>query len=74
MQKTSQLVHTAKTQYRKKDQEQNVPRKGIAGFNPNFYIHVSVRDLYIPCGSVPLFCYRKMCGPMVGIYKSLTDT
>ncbi|MFN9905874.1 MAG: hypothetical protein ACK56F_07075, partial [bacterium] len=29
------------------------------GLSPNFYIHASVRDLYIPTLSVCLFCWRK---------------
>ncbi len=38
-------------------------------------VHISVRDLqYIFPGSVCLFCCREICGPILGIYKSLTDT
>jgi hypothetical protein len=36
-------------------------------------IHVSVRDLYIPTIG-PQTQYSKIGGPIVGIYKSLTDT
>jgi hypothetical protein len=36
-----------------------------------FHIYASVRDLYIP-GSVCLFCCRKICGLILGKYKSLT--
>ncbi len=44
--------------------------------SPNFHIHVSVSDLqYIfPRRSDCLFRCRKICGPILGIYKSLTDT
>ncbi len=40
---------------------------------PNFYIHVSVSDLYILMigPHILLYCVR---WPIVGIYKSLTDT
>jgi hypothetical protein len=31
-------------------------------------------EIYIFPGSVSLFCCRKICGPILGIYKSLTDT
>jgi hypothetical protein len=37
---------TAKTKCRKL--ETNIPRKGMCGLSPNFHIHVSVSDLYIP--------------------------
>ncbi len=61
---------TAKTQSRKF--ETNIPRKGIAQPQSQF-LHSCVfeRFIYIPfC----LFCCRKICGPFLGIYKSLTDT
>ncbi len=38
---------------------------------------IDLREIYIYCifpGSVCLFCCRKLCGPILGIYKSLTDT
>jgi hypothetical protein len=31
-------------------------------------------EVYIFPGSVCLFCCREICGPILGIYKSLTDT
>ncbi len=31
-------------------------------------------EMYIFPGSVCLFCCREICGPILGIYKSLTDT
>ncbi len=31
-------------------------------------------EFYIFPGSVCLFCCREICGPILGIYKSLTDT
>ncbi len=53
--------------------KQIFPEKELRGLSPDFHIHVSVSDLYIPT-MVCLFCYRKICGPILGIYKSLTDT
>jgi hypothetical protein len=52
-----------------------IPRKGIArhGHNPNFYIHVSVSDLYIPTNDLPILL-QEICRPILGIYKSLTHT
>ena len=38
----------------------------------NFHIHVSVRELYIPTMGLP-FLLEEICGPILGIYKSLTD-
>jgi hypothetical protein len=50
------------------------PEKALHGLSPNFHIHVSVRDLYIPRGSVRIFSCSRIGRPIVGIYKSLTDT
>ncbi len=42
--------------------------------SPCSYNHISVRDLYIFPGSVCLYSAagNTVCGPMLGIYKSLT--
>ncbi len=45
----------------------------MRGLVPNFYIHVSVSDLYSPVNGLQTQ-YRKIGGPIVGIYKSLTET
>jgi hypothetical protein len=41
----------------------------MRGLSPNFYIYVSVSDKYIH-----IFPDSKIGRPIVGIYKSLTDT
>jgi hypothetical protein len=64
-------MHTAKTHYRKF--ETNIPRKGIAGLSPNFHIHVSVSDLYIPRIGLPILLQENMWIDS-GINLSLTDT
>ncbi len=45
----------------------------LRGLSPNFHIHVSVSDLYIPWIG-PHISYSRKGRPMVGIYNSLTDT
>jgi hypothetical protein len=49
------------------------PEKKLRGLSPNFHIHVSVSDLYIPRIGPHIFL-RRIGRPIVGIYKSLTDT
>ncbi len=48
------------------------PEKEYRGLSPNFYIYVSVSELNIPTG-LP-FLLEEICGPILGIYKSLTGT
>jgi len=51
------------------------PKHNYNALSPSSYTHISVRDLYtVFPGSVCLFCCRKICRPILGIYKSLTDT
>ncbi len=64
-------LHTAKTKCRKF--EQIFPEKEYRGLSPNFHIHVSLSELYIPTMGL-LFLLEEICGPILGIYKSLTDT
>jgi hypothetical protein len=40
---------------------------------PNFHIHASVSDLYIPMIGL-LILLEEICRPIQGFYKSLTDT
>jgi hypothetical protein len=46
--------------------ETNIP-------SPNFHIHASVSDLYIPTLSLPILL-EEICRPILGLCKSLTDT
>jgi hypothetical protein len=67
------IIYTAKNQYRKL--ETNIFRKELRGHSPNFHIHVSVSDLYIPTIDLPIFCCSAgNIWPDLGIYKLLTDT
>ncbi len=67
-------------EYRYKLQRKNAanlkqifPEKEYRGLSPNFHIHASVSELYIPTMGLP-FLLEEICGPILGIYKSLTDT
>jgi hypothetical protein len=62
---------TAKNQYRKL--EKKFPEKQLRGHSPNFHIHVSVSNLYIRTIDLPILL-QEICGQILGIYKSLTDT
>jgi hypothetical protein len=53
--------------------KQIFPEKEYRGLSPNFYIHVSVSELYISTMGLP-FLLEEICGPILGIYKSRTDT
>ena len=49
--------------------KQMFPEKEYRGLSPNFHIH----ELYILTMGLP-FLLEEICGPILGIYKSLTDT
>ncbi len=53
--------------------KQIFPEKELRGHGPNFHIHVSVRDLYIPTNHLPILL-QEICGPILGIYKALAET
>ncbi len=52
--------------------KQIFPEKELLGHSPYFHI-LSVSDLYIPMIDLPIIL-KEICGPILGIYKSLTDT
>ncbi len=53
--------------------KQIFPEKEYRGLSPNFHIHDSVSDLYIPTIGLPILL-KEICIPILGLYKSLTDT
>jgi hypothetical protein len=53
--------------------KQIFPEKEYRGLSPNFHIHVSVSELYIPTLGLP-FLLEEICRLILGIYKSLKDT
>jgi hypothetical protein len=46
--------------------EQIFPEKELRGHRPNFHIHVSVSDLYLPTIDLPILL-RERCGPILGM-------
>jgi hypothetical protein len=65
--------YTAKTKCRKF--ETNIPRKGISGPQSIFphLCELYMSELYILTMGLP-FLLEEICGQILGIYKSLTDT
>jgi hypothetical protein len=53
--------------------KQIFPEIKLLGLVPNFYSDVSVSDLYIST-ICPQTQHSKIGGPIIGMYKSLTDT
>ncbi len=53
--------------------KQIFPEKEYRGLSPNFHIHPSVSDLYIPTIGLPILL-EEICRPILRLYKSLTDT
>jgi hypothetical protein len=65
-------VHCTLQRKNAENSKQIFPEKEYRGLSPNFHIHVSVSELYIPTMELP-FLLKEICGPILGIYKSLTD-
>jgi hypothetical protein len=55
-----------------KNSKQIFPEMKLHGLVPNFHIHVSLSDLYIPMIGPPILLQKR--GLIVGINKSLIDT
>ncbi len=53
--------------------KQIFPEKEYRGHSPNFHIHAPLTDLYISTISLPILL-EEICRPILGLYKSLTDT
>ncbi len=51
----------------------NNAEKEYRGLSPNFHIHASVSDLYIPTIALPILL-EEICRLILGLYKLLTDT
>ncbi len=53
--------------------KQIFPEKEYRGLGPKFHIHASVSDWYISTIGLPILL-EEICRPILGLYKSLTDT
>ncbi len=53
-------MNTAKTQYGKFETNMYSRKKKLRGHSPNFHIHVSVSDLYIPTIDLPILLQENM--------------
>jgi hypothetical protein len=53
--------------------KQIFPEKEYWGLSPNFHMHASVSDLYIPTIGLPILL-EEICRTILGQFKSLTDT
>ncbi len=53
--------------------KQIFPEKEYRGLSPYFHIDASVSDLYSPTIGLPILL-EEICRPILGLYKSLTDT
>ncbi len=67
------MLEATLTYNKPKNSNQIFPEMKLRGIVPNFHIHVSLSDLHIPTIG-PQTHYNKIGRPIVGIYKSLTDT
>jgi hypothetical protein len=47
--------------------KQIFPEKEYRGLSPNFYIHASVSDLYIPTIDLPILL-EEICRPILGLH------
>ncbi len=69
----SYIVHRSLQRQNTEISKQIFPEKEYRDVSPNFHIHASVSDLYIPTISLPI-PLEEICRPILGLYKSLTDT
>jgi hypothetical protein len=63
-------IYPALQRHNTQNSKQIFPEKEWRGLSPNFHIHVSVRGFP---RSACLFCYRKICGLILGISRRHMD-
>jgi hypothetical protein len=55
-----ELIHSYPLERHKTENSKQIfPEKELRGLSPNFHIHVSVSDIYIPTVSLPLLLQKK---------------
>jgi hypothetical protein len=69
---SQQMTTAALQRQNTKISKQIFTEKEYRGLSPNFHIHASVSDLYIPTIGL-LNLLEEICIPILGLYKSLTD-
>jgi hypothetical protein len=70
----NRLTHPATLQRQNTEiSKQIFPEKEYRGLSPNFHIHASVSDLFIPMIGLPILL-EEICRSILGLYKSLQDT
>jgi hypothetical protein len=68
-----ETMHPALQRQNAENLKQIFPEKEYQGLSPNFHIHVSVSELYIPTRGLPVLL-EEICRLILGIYKSLKNT
>jgi hypothetical protein len=70
---SSLLLPTTLQRQNAENLKQIFPEKEYRGLSPNFHIHVSVGELYIPTMGLPVLL-KEIRRLILGIYESLRDT
>jgi hypothetical protein len=65
-------LNTALQRYCPENWEKIFRERKLHGLSPSFYIHISVSNLFILTIDLPIWLQQNK-GPILGIYKSLTD-
>ncbi len=71
--KTVEEGNTALQRQNAENLKQIFPEKEYQSLSPNFHIHVSVSELYIPTMGLAVLL-EEICRLILGICKSLKDT
>jgi hypothetical protein len=59
-------IHNTLQRTKTENSKQIFPEKEVRGHSPNFHIHVSASDLYIPTIDLPILLQER-CGPILDI-------
>jgi hypothetical protein len=69
----ARLYTSAQQRQNAENLKQIFPEKEYRGLSPNFHLHVTLNELYIPMMGLP-FLLEEICGLILEIYISLRDT